>query len=107
MELRLWGYSFGDNCLNNCSILVEAGVMTITVEATYEKGVLKLAQPLPLKEHQRVQVTIQPPALDIVQAYGIMGWKGTHEELEQLLAEADLDWSDAPASGGRVYNTQG
>ena len=34
--------------------------MTITIEATYENGVLKPAQPLPLKEHEKVRVTIEP-----------------------------------------------
>ena len=33
--------------------------MNLTVEATYENGVLKLAEPLPLKEHQKVRVTIE------------------------------------------------
>ena len=28
--------------------------MTLTVEAVYENGVLKPAQPLPLKEHEKV-----------------------------------------------------
>ena len=32
--------------------------MAITVEATYEDGMLKLAESLPLKEHQKVRVTI-------------------------------------------------
>jgi predicted DNA-binding antitoxin AbrB/MazE fold protein len=35
--------------------------MTITVEATYEGGVLKPARPLPLAEHAQVEVTIQTP----------------------------------------------
>jgi uncharacterized protein (DUF433 family) len=35
--------------------------MTLTVEATYENGILKLAEPLPLKEHERVQLTVEPP----------------------------------------------
>ena len=30
----------------------------LVVEATYENGVLRPAQPLPLAEHQRVRVTI-------------------------------------------------
>ena len=34
--------------------------MPLTVEAVYENGVLKPAQPLPLKEHERVQITIAP-----------------------------------------------
>ena len=33
--------------------------MLITVEATYESGVLKLRQPLPLDEHETVRVTVQ------------------------------------------------
>ena len=41
--------------------------MPITIEAVYEDGVLKPVQPLPLKEHERVQVTIQSP-VDRVQA---------------------------------------
>jgi predicted DNA-binding antitoxin AbrB/MazE fold protein len=35
--------------------------MTITVKAIYENGSLKLLQPLPLREHERVQVTIPTP----------------------------------------------
>ncbi len=30
----------------------------LVIEATYENGVLKPAQSLPLEEHQRVQITI-------------------------------------------------
>ena len=33
--------------------------MTITVEAIYENGVLKLEKPLPLKEHEKVTVTVE------------------------------------------------
>jgi predicted DNA-binding antitoxin AbrB/MazE fold protein len=63
--------------------------MTLTVEAIYENGVLKPTQPLPLKEQERVQVTIETPPLDILQAAGIIGWKGDHETLERILAEAE------------------
>jgi predicted DNA-binding antitoxin AbrB/MazE fold protein len=65
--------------------------MSITIEAVYENGVLNPTQPLPLKERERVRVTVETPPLDILQAQGIMGWKGTHEELEQLLSEAEED----------------
>lgn len=34
--------------------------MTITVEATYEDGVLKPSQPLALAEHEKVRVTVEP-----------------------------------------------
>jgi predicted DNA-binding antitoxin AbrB/MazE fold protein len=33
--------------------------MTITVDATYEDGVLKPAQPLPLPAHAQVRVTVE------------------------------------------------
>jgi predicted DNA-binding antitoxin AbrB/MazE fold protein len=33
--------------------------MSHVVEAIYENGVLKLKQPLPLKDQQRVRVTVQ------------------------------------------------
>jgi len=32
--------------------------MRITVEAKYESGTLKLSEPLPLDEHETVQVTV-------------------------------------------------
>ncbi|MHC5774476.1 antitoxin family protein [Nostoc sp.] len=32
--------------------------MTITIEAVYEQGVLRLSQPIPLAEGTRVQVTV-------------------------------------------------
>ena len=63
--------------------------MPITVEAVYENGVLKPAQPLPLKEHESVYVTVESRPSPILEAYGILGWKGTHEELDQVLAEAE------------------
>ncbi|HEY1377238.1 MAG TPA: antitoxin family protein [Gemmataceae bacterium] len=34
--------------------------MAITVEAVYEHGVLKPAQPLPFREHETVELTIRP-----------------------------------------------
>ena len=37
---------------------------TITIEATFEDGVLRPAQPLPLAQHQRVTISgqVQAPA---------------------------------------------
>ena len=37
-------------------------MVTITVEATYEGGVLKPAQPLPIKERETVEIVIHTPA---------------------------------------------
>ena len=33
--------------------------MSITIDAVYENGVLKPVQPLPLKEHEAVRVTVE------------------------------------------------
>jgi predicted DNA-binding antitoxin AbrB/MazE fold protein len=41
--------------------------MSITIDATYEDGVLKPSQPLPFSEHQQVRVTVEagtPSLLD-------------------------------------------
>jgi predicted DNA-binding antitoxin AbrB/MazE fold protein len=65
--------------------------MTFTVEATYENGVLKLAQPLPLKEHEKVRVSVHTESSPLLQAYGIIGWKGDHETLEPFALDPDLD----------------
>ena len=45
--------------------------MAITVEAVYENGVLKPAQPLPLEEHEKVRITVeqqQPPLAERIVA---------------------------------------
>lgn len=69
--------------------------MTLTVEAIYENGVLKPTQPLPLKEHDRVEVTVQVKQSIARETAGMLGWTGTHEELEQILAEAE-EFEDLP-----------
>jgi predicted DNA-binding antitoxin AbrB/MazE fold protein len=58
--------------------------MTITVEATYEDGVLKPTRPLPFKEHEQVKVTVHARSSPLVEAYGIMGWKGDAAALERI-----------------------
>jgi predicted DNA-binding antitoxin AbrB/MazE fold protein len=63
--------------------------MILTVEATYENGTLILAHPLPLKDREQVRVTIQPRASWTEATFGLIGWKGSHEQLEQILAEAE------------------
>jgi len=64
--------------------------MTITVEATYENGVLKPSKPLPWKEGEKVRVDISSLDSPILKAYGIMGFKGTAEEAEYLALHPDL-----------------
>lgn len=63
--------------------------MSITVEAVYENGVLKPAQPLPLAEHERVQITIDSQASWAQRTAGMLNWTGDHETLERILEEAE------------------
>jgi predicted DNA-binding antitoxin AbrB/MazE fold protein len=65
--------------------------MALTIEATYEDGVLKPAQPLPLKEHEKVRVTVEKAESPLLAAYGIMGFKGTAAEADYFALDPDLD----------------
>lgn len=62
--------------------------MTISVEATYENGVLKLAQPVPLQDHQKVEVVIHTEPSWADATAGLLRWTGSHEDLRRI-AEDD------------------
>ena len=51
--------------------------MTLTVEAVYENGVLRPTQPLPLQEHEKVQVTVKRASSRVRQTAGLIGWTGS------------------------------
>jgi predicted DNA-binding antitoxin AbrB/MazE fold protein len=70
--------------------------MAITVEATYENGVLKVAELLPLKEHEKVQVTIHTQVSRARQTAGLMGWTGSAELAERFALDPDLDFPPPP-----------
>jgi predicted DNA-binding antitoxin AbrB/MazE fold protein len=85
--------------------------MTITIEATYENGVLKPLQPLTLGEHQRVQITIQtltvtnhglkPPVKEpqrptAPNAYGIIGWTGDSETIQRIALDPEFGIHESP-----------
>lgn len=64
--------------------------MGLEIDATYDNGVLKLERPLPLENGQRVRLTIHPPGGRAGKAYGLIGWTGSHEELERLATDPEL-----------------
>ncbi len=70
--------------------------MPLTVEAIYENGVLKPTGPLPLKEHEKVRVTIEPAENWVQATAGMLGWQGSHEELEQFALDPELDPEASP-----------
>jgi predicted DNA-binding antitoxin AbrB/MazE fold protein len=66
--------------------------MAITVEAIYENGVLKPSQPLSLKEHEKVRLTVEPVLTWAERTAGMMGWKGSAEEAEFFAMSPELDF---------------
>jgi predicted DNA-binding antitoxin AbrB/MazE fold protein len=72
--------------------------MPLIIEAVYENGVLKPSQPLPLSEHEKVRVTIEPRSDWVQETYGICGWKGSAEEAERFATDPELDFPP-PAEG--------
>ena len=81
-------------------------MQSLLIQAVYENGVLKPEEPLPLAEHQRVQVSIHPApenraALDVADdpvraTYGILGWKGDAETAERLALDAEFGVEESP-----------
>ena len=63
--------------------------MTLSVEATYENGCLKLDQPLPLPEHEKVRVTVHAGPSLARQTAGLIRWKGDAETFDRIIAEAE------------------
>ena len=70
--------------------------MAITVEATYENGVLKPDQALPLKEHDKVRLTIEPAVGLADRSYGLLGWTGDAATVEYFALSSELDPQEEP-----------
>ena len=69
--------------------------MTLTVEATYENGVLRPAQPLPLEEHQRVEVAIHTEPSRAERTAGLLRWTGNSEDLRRIAEEDEFGVMEA------------
>lgn len=70
--------------------------MTYEIEGTYENGALKLDQPLPLHDQQRVKIIVQEKISRARQAYGLMGWTGDAKTIEQVALDPELDVLESP-----------
>jgi len=70
--------------------------MPLAFQAIYENGVLKPVQPLPLKEQERVQVTIVSTTDWVQETYGICGWKGGADEADRFATDPELDFPSPP-----------
>ena len=72
--------------------------MALTIEAIYENGVLKPAQPLPLKEHETVRITIEPQGGGgEIQVHAASDWVSRNGRDDPV----DRRPRDAPAPGRR------
>jgi predicted DNA-binding antitoxin AbrB/MazE fold protein len=65
--------------------------MPITVEATYEKGVLKPHQKLPLQEYDRVWITLEPASDWVARTRGIIRCSD-HRIIEWAAMDPDLPY---------------
>jgi predicted DNA-binding antitoxin AbrB/MazE fold protein len=65
--------------------------MTFTIDAVYENGVLKPAQPLPLPEHAKVQITLKTVASRVRQTAGLIGWTGSQQDADFVALSPELD----------------
>ena len=63
--------------------------MSITFEAVYEDGVLKPNRPLPLKEQEKVTITLEADVSLARQTTGMIGLAGDVEDLRTILHEAE------------------
>jgi predicted DNA-binding antitoxin AbrB/MazE fold protein len=70
--------------------------MAIVVEATYENGVLKPAQPLPLGEHEKVQITVHTAVSRVRATAGLLGWKGDAETVERVALDPEFGIDECP-----------
>jgi predicted DNA-binding antitoxin AbrB/MazE fold protein len=70
--------------------------MPLTIEAVYENGVLKPTQPLPLEEHEKVQVTIQAARSWAERTSGMLQWTGDPEVLRRIIEDPEFGIMESP-----------
>ena len=70
----------------------------LVVEATFEDGVLKPAEPLPLKQHDKVRLTVEglPGVTPPRTGYGLVRWTGSIEDLNTLIEDVENDPLEGP-----------
>ena len=71
-------------------------MMSIIVEAVYEDGVLKLDRPLPLKDRQRVRVSVETEENWVQRTSGLLGWTGDAETVERFALDPEFNPHEGP-----------
>jgi len=67
----------------------------LVVEATYENGVLKLDKPLPLKEHERVSVTVHTAVSRVRATAGLIPCSDP-ELIERVALDPEFGIEESP-----------
>ncbi len=70
--------------------------MSMVFEATYENGVLKPERPLPLAEHEKVQVTVHTAVGRVRETFGLLGWKGDAETVQRVALDPEFSSEQCP-----------
>jgi predicted DNA-binding antitoxin AbrB/MazE fold protein len=68
----------------------ESPAMSITVEAIYENGALKLERPVPLQEQEKVRVTIEPQLSWAERTAAMLKWPGDFEDLRRIVEDDEF-----------------
>ena len=69
--------------------------MPLTIEAIYEDGVLKPVQPLPLKEHEKVTLTVHPRPNWVEQTAGLIPCSD-RQVIEWAALDPELEYPPPP-----------
>ena len=70
--------------------------MSLEVEATYENGVLKLDQPLPFPEQERLVLRITPKISHAQAFCGLLKWTGDPEILRKIAEDDEFGILESP-----------
>jgi predicted DNA-binding antitoxin AbrB/MazE fold protein len=70
--------------------------MSITIEATYEGGVLIPVAPLPFKEHEKVRLTVESDVSLTRRTAGMLRWSGDAETLRRLAEDPEFGVGESP-----------
>lgn len=70
--------------------------MSIIVDATYENGTLRLDEPLPLQQYERVKVVVQIASSHVDATYGLIGWTGDPEVLRRIAQDDEFGILESP-----------
>jgi predicted DNA-binding antitoxin AbrB/MazE fold protein len=70
--------------------------MALTIEAVYENGVFRPLQPLPLQDHERVRLTIEPEVSWVERTAGMLRWTGDPEVLRRIAEDDEFGILESP-----------